>query len=473
MQPAPQSSNYTQPKSQQQHVGSYSQSLQTVPPGYPYPPSSQISIQNRQPSLGSHYPQVSPSSQYPQVPPSSQYPKVPPSSQYQPTQPYSQTGFQQTQNVELAGMRQQVLQEHSLLLEWLLMLSFTGGQQAQVVQQITSCYNQAIHHFQQDTAQSLMTIVGPLQRDQLEIKWLQMRLNITRMTSQDLQMLVTRGVPPTWFTPAMHSGAVYGTPSCCTTLSPAPSSNPSASSRVSLQSSPNTNTPTPTSGATKPLSPVDGVQFSSSDNDSSSDSGSDSSTRNNRMLSHHAKKTLKAWLQTKVTKPLSPVDGVQSPISAISNEQFSSSDSDSNSDSGSDSSTRNSRLLSHHAKKTLKAWYQQNRTYPYPSSEMTRSLAREAGISVDQVRKWFSNQRLRGKNTYVQKGLVNPRAHHSQVKKQSSQQLSPGATESSKQLSYFNDLSKIQIAGICSLAPIPMKWGHQCLRTVSAYSKHY
>ncbi len=376
-----------------------------MPPGYPYPPSSQISTQNRQRSPGSHYPQVSPSSQYPQVPPNSQYHKVPPSSQYQSTQPYSPS-FQLTQNVELAGMRQLVLQEHSLLLEWLLMLSFTGGQQAQVVQQITSCYNQAIHQFQHDMAQSLMTIVGILNREQLELKWLQMRLNITRMTSQDLQMLVTRGVPPAWFTPAMHGGAVYGMPSCCTSLSPAPSSNPSASSPVSIKSSPNTNTPSPTSGA---------------------------------------------------TKPLSPVAGVQSPISAISNEQFSSSDSDTSCDSGSDSSTRNSRLLSHYAKKTLKAWYQQNRTYPYPSSEMTRSLAREAGISVDQVRKWLSNQRLRGKNTYVQKGLVNPRAHHSQVKKQSSHQLSPGATESSTQLSYFNDLSKIQIAGVCSLAPIPMK----------------
>ena len=381
-----QPTNYLQSGSHPQHrptnypqSDSYPQAnLQVMPPGYPYPPSNQ----------------------------------------YQQAQSYLQPSLPESQKVQLAALRQQVLQEHSLLLEWLLRLSFTGGQQAQIVQQITACYNQAIHIFQQDMNQSLVTILDPTKRDELEIKWLPQRLNITRMTSQDLQMLVTRGVPPAWLrTPHIMSTdpTAVPEPSRHTTSPAQPILDNLVSGRHSYSPvySPSS-VPSPAPNAYSPLPHV-----------------------------------------------FSPNDGAQSPLSTFSNDQSSSSDSDISSDQGSDSasdiSSRHNRLLSGHAKKTLKAWYQQNHTYPYLTPDMTRTLASQAGITMDQVRKWFSNRRLRGKNTYLQKGLVNPLHYHSQSKKQSSPQQSPGGVGSKAEACYLSDLSNIQIAGVYSLAPIPMK----------------
>lgn len=61
-------------------------------------------------------------------------------------------------------------------------------------------------------------------------------------------------------------------------------------------------------------------------------------------------------------------------------------------------SDRKSRLLPKHAVKLMQSWYEENLENPYPSREVTQSMASEGGVTVEQIRKWFANKRNRSRN---------------------------------------------------------------------------
>lgn len=61
----------------------------------------------------------------------------------------------------------------------------------------------------------------------------------------------------------------------------------------------------------------------------------------------------------------------------------------------SDDAQKGTRFLSTKAVSLLNRWFAENREYPYPDESMTDLLAREAGISSKQVKKWFANKRVR------------------------------------------------------------------------------
>ena len=62
-------------------------------------------------------------------------------------------------------------------------------------------------------------------------------------------------------------------------------------------------------------------------------------------------------------------------------------------------SQKRSRLLPKAAVKILESWYQDNLSNPYPSREVTLTMAAEGGITVEQIRKWFANKRNRSRNS--------------------------------------------------------------------------
>ena len=51
------------------------------------------------------------------------------------------------------------------------------------------------------------------------------------------------------------------------------------------------------------------------------------------------------------------------------------------------------------ALKVMSDWYANNRHYPYPSHETAEKLGQGTGLSAEQVKKWFSNRRMRSGNT--------------------------------------------------------------------------
>ena len=57
------------------------------------------------------------------------------------------------------------------------------------------------------------------------------------------------------------------------------------------------------------------------------------------------------------------------------------------------------------------AWYEQNTSYPYPSVKIMEKLASEGGITYTQVRKWFSNRRVRSGYTKNHTGPLNGRRY--------------------------------------------------------------
>lgn len=59
---------------------------------------------------------------------------------------------------------------------------------------------------------------------------------------------------------------------------------------------------------------------------------------------------------------------------------------------------RKSRLLPKHAVKVMQIWYEENLDNPYPSREVTLSIATEGAVTVEQIRKWFANKRNRSRN---------------------------------------------------------------------------
>ncbi|GAB1609711.1 hypothetical protein Ahia01_001257000 [Argonauta hians] len=61
------------------------------------------------------------------------------------------------------------------------------------------------------------------------------------------------------------------------------------------------------------------------------------------------------------------------------------------------SGERPSSNLPEHARETLKQWFNNNASYPYPSEEEKRNLAVHSGLLLTQVNTWFANARRRKK----------------------------------------------------------------------------
>ena len=66
----------------------------------------------------------------------------------------------------------------------------------------------------------------------------------------------------------------------------------------------------------------------------------------------------------------------------------------------------------------LSSWYQSNKEHPYPSHETCKVMGKASNISVEQVKKWFSNRRMREGNT---KHLSQIAARRTQVRAESSE----------------------------------------------------
>lgn len=90
-------------------------------------------------------------------------------------------------------------------------------------------------------------------------------------------------------------------------------------------------------------------------------------------------------------KLLSLLECVEGKLSASENKKCKGSKCKMNTD-------RKSRLLPKHAVKLMQTWYDGNLENPYPSREVTLSMASEGGVSVEQIRKWFANKRNRSRN---------------------------------------------------------------------------
>ncbi|CAH1776033.1 unnamed protein product [Owenia fusiformis] len=68
----------------------------------------------------------------------------------------------------------------------------------------------------------------------------------------------------------------------------------------------------------------------------------------------------------------------------------------------------------------LETWYAVNSHNPYPSTDIIISLANQADLTTSQVRKWFSNKRLRGGR--VSRKLLNHLHHQNELVPSSSVQ---------------------------------------------------
>lgn len=62
--------------------------------------------------------------------------------------------------------------------------------------------------------------------------------------------------------------------------------------------------------------------------------------------------------------------------------------------------------------KIMTNYYERNNEHPYPSYETAQILARAGGISIDQVKKWFANRRLRASNTKTLTQIAKRRRAH-------------------------------------------------------------
>lgn len=51
------------------------------------------------------------------------------------------------------------------------------------------------------------------------------------------------------------------------------------------------------------------------------------------------------------------------------------------------------------AVRIMSSWYERNKEHPYPSYDTCEVMAKAARVTVEQVKKWFANRRLREGNT--------------------------------------------------------------------------
>ena len=76
------------------------------------------------------------------------------------------------------------------------------------------------------------------------------------------------------------------------------------------------------------------------------------------------------------------------------------------------------RPLNSVAVRILSSWYQRNKEHPYPNHETCEVMGKASNISVEQVKKWFSNRRMREGNT---KHLSQIAARRKRVRTESSE----------------------------------------------------
>ena len=62
-------------------------------------------------------------------------------------------------------------------------------------------------------------------------------------------------------------------------------------------------------------------------------------------------------------------------------------------------STRTSPVLNAVAVRIMTNWYERNKEHPYPSYATAEVIGKAGDVSVEQVKKWFANRRMRGRNT--------------------------------------------------------------------------
>jgi hypothetical protein len=58
-----------------------------------------------------------------------------------------------------------------------------------------------------------------------------------------------------------------------------------------------------------------------------------------------------------------------------------------------------SRKLKPEAVEVMNKWFKEHLKHPYPSQEMAEQIAKNCNITMDQVKKWFANKRMRTRNT--------------------------------------------------------------------------
>ena len=51
------------------------------------------------------------------------------------------------------------------------------------------------------------------------------------------------------------------------------------------------------------------------------------------------------------------------------------------------------------AVRILSSWYDRNKSHPYPSYETCEVMGKASNVTVEQVKKWFANRRMRERNT--------------------------------------------------------------------------
>ena len=67
------------------------------------------------------------------------------------------------------------------------------------------------------------------------------------------------------------------------------------------------------------------------------------------------------------------------------------------------------KFLTSEAVSLLQAWYDKHEDHPYPDEDTVEDLAREAKVSVPQVKKWMANKRVRSSNTLAFNGSIHPK----------------------------------------------------------------
>lgn len=72
-------------------------------------------------------------------------------------------------------------------------------------------------------------------------------------------------------------------------------------------------------------------------------------------------------------------------------------------------------LLSKPAVRLMEQWYCQHSEHPYPCPNEADVLAREGGISLEQVKKWFANKRNRSANTRTLTQIASIKRKRSQI----------------------------------------------------------
>ena len=71
--------------------------------------------------------------------------------------------------------------------------------------------------------------------------------------------------------------------------------------------------------------------------------------------------------------------------------------------------TRQNRSLNPKAVEMMEAWYQDNFSHPYPSTEIVDYICKRGKVTTTQVRKWMANKRNRSCNTLSYNSTIHPK----------------------------------------------------------------